>query len=140
MASYLGQDPSGKLQRQTIKAQPLNTAQTLAQSHMVQSVDALPSSQAFQHATSGTPAQTSEHEKRWRRRVKICATIDLMDGCLGWIPGLGQLIDITATCVCVSMFGPRGFFILLEMLDITGVLGAFVPSCTLLAWSCRAQE
>jgi len=83
--------------------------------------------------------KAQQDAKRQKQR-RICAMLDTLDFCLGWIPIVGQMIDIVAVCVCVGMFGPRGLWILLEMVDITGVIGAFIPSCTLVAWSCGEEE
>jgi hypothetical protein len=80
-------------------------------------------------------ASTAERERKRHRDMTICGTLDAFDLCLGWIPVVGQLLNVINAIACVSMFGPKGFLALLEMIDLTGIVGAFVPTCTLVGRS-----
>src|SRR2546427_10493643 len=51
------------------------------------------------------------------------------------LPAVGQILDLITVCVCVNLFGPKGFYVLLEMIDFVGFVGAFVPTATLVARS-----
>ena len=80
-------------------------------------------------------ASAAERERKRHRDMTVCWLLDAADLCGGWVPGLGQFIDLISVVACLMMFGPKGFYVLLEMLDISGVVGAFVPTCTLVARS-----
>jgi hypothetical protein len=77
----------------------------------------------------------AERERKRHRDMTVCIGLDLADCLAGWVPFVGQLIDIISAIACILMFGPRGFFVLLEMIDFTGIAGAVVPTCTLVAKS-----
>lgn len=77
----------------------------------------------------------AERERKRHRDMTVCGVLDAIDFFLGWVPIVGQLLNVIGAIACVSMFGPRGFFVLLEMIDLTGIVGAFVPTCTLVGRS-----
>jgi len=80
-------------------------------------------------------ASAAERERKRHRDMTICGSLDALDLVAGWIPGVGQLLNVINAIACVCMFGPRGFLALLEMIDLTGIVGAFVPTCTLVGRS-----
>ena len=80
-------------------------------------------------------ASAAERERKRHRDMTICGSLDALDLVAGWIPGVGQLLNVINAIACVCMFGPRGFFALLEIIDVTGIVGAFVPTCTLVGRS-----
>ena len=100
----------------------------------VETVAAVSSSQQSMHYAAAN-AFAAERERRRRRDMNVCSLLDLADLCLGWIPGVGQVMDLITACACMAMFGPKGLLVLLEMFDITGIAGAFCPTATLV---CRS--
>lgn len=80
-------------------------------------------------------ASATERERRRQRDMRWCGFLDATDFLIGWVPIVGQLLNVINAIACVSMFGPRGFLALLEAIDLTGIVGAFVPTCTLVGRS-----
>jgi hypothetical protein len=89
--------------------------------------------QSFHYAAGY--ASAAERERKRHRDMTVCGTLDALDLLVGWIPAVGQILDLITVCVCVNLFGPKGFYVLLEMIDFVGVVGAFVPTATLVAKS-----
>jgi hypothetical protein len=85
---------------------------------------------------------TAPRKESSAKYFKLGASIilDGIDLSLGWIPGLGQMIDLACVVLCACMWGKRGFFVLFEMIDFTGVVGAFMPTCTIIALTCMNDE
>jgi hypothetical protein len=100
----------------------------------LETVAAVSLPQQSMHYAAGH-AIAAERDRRRRRDMAVCGLLDGIDLCLGWVPGIGQLLDLITACACLVMFGPKGLVVLLEMFDITGFVGAFVPTASLV---CRS--
>jgi hypothetical protein len=60
----------------------------------------------------------------WRLGVKwfklgVCVFLDILDCFVGRILGFGILFDIGCACICAALWGSRGWWCLLEVVDIT---------------------
>lgn len=66
-------------------------------------------------------------------KLGICIALDLADlAMVGWI-GVGEIWEVIAALITVALWGRKGWWALLELLDPTELLDPFVPSCTIIA-------
>ena len=74
-------------------------------------------------------------------KLLIALAVDGFDFVVGRFlfpfPYAGELIG---TVVSVALFGWKGLFYLLELLDPTEQIDAFVPTCTLIALAVMREE
>lgn len=66
-------------------------------------------------------------------RLAFSIVIDLFDFTLGRIPIFGTATDGVGTAVMYAMWGPIGLLNILEVIDVTDQIDAFVPTSTLVA-------
>jgi hypothetical protein len=66
-------------------------------------------------------------------RLAFSIVIDLFDFTLGRIPLFGSVTEGVGTIVLTAMWGPAGLLNILELLDFTEQLDAFIPTATLVA-------
>ena len=74
-------------------------------------------------------------------KIGVCVGLDLLDFTIGRLPGIGLGFDIGLAIIAASLWGKRGWWHLLEVIDMTEQLCAFAPTCTLIAIvSARAER
>jgi hypothetical protein len=66
-------------------------------------------------------------------KLSICLFLDFLDFTIGRLLGFGILFDLGCALMAAALWGKRGWWCLLEVLDITEQIDGFVPSCTLVA-------
>ncbi len=66
-------------------------------------------------------------------KLIIAVLLDIADATLGRLFGFGYVSNILLTIAGVMLFGWRGLFHLVEMLDPTHQIDGFVPTLTLIA-------
>lgn len=73
-------------------------------------------------------------------KVAVSAGLDVIDLVAGMIPGVGHAMEFVSVGICCAMWGKKGAWALLELIDVTGVGDAFVPTCSLIAWSALKEQ
>lgn len=66
-------------------------------------------------------------------KLGFCMFLDFLDFTIGRLLGFGILFDLGCALMAAALWGKRGWWCLLEVLDITEQIDGFVPSCTLVA-------
>jgi len=66
-------------------------------------------------------------------KLGICLVLDVADFFIGRIPGFGIVYDLVCACICAALWGRTGWYVLLEQIDFTEQIDAFVPTCTITA-------
>ncbi len=66
-------------------------------------------------------------------RLAFSLLIDLFDFTLGRLPVFGAVTDGVGSVVLMALWGPAGAVHLLELLDFTEQIDAFIPTATLIA-------
>jgi hypothetical protein len=66
-------------------------------------------------------------------KLAVCIGLDVMDFFIGRIPGFGIVYDLACALICAAMWGRNGWWVLLEQIDFTEQIDAFIPTCTLVA-------
>lgn len=66
-------------------------------------------------------------------RLAFSIVIDLFDFSLGRIPIFGTVTEGVGTIVLTALWGPAGLVNLLELVDFTDQVDAFIPTATLVA-------
>lgn len=64
-------------------------------------------------------------------RLGFSILIDVIDFTLGRLPVFGTATDGVSTLVLYQLWGPVGLFNLLELIDVTEQIDAFIPTATL---------
>jgi hypothetical protein len=93
---------------------------------------------------AGTVSVTAEvisslpWEALWRLGVKwfklgVCVFLDILDCFVGRLLGFGILFDLGCALITAALWGKRGWWCLLEVVDITEQIDGFVPTCTIIA-------
>lgn len=66
-------------------------------------------------------------------KLGVCLFLDFLDFTIGRLMGFGIIFDLGCALIAAALWGKRGWWCLLEVLDITEQIDGFVPSCTLVA-------
>ena len=66
-------------------------------------------------------------------KLGIAMFLDLLDFTIGRLLGFGIFFDLGCALITAALWGKRGWWCLLEVLDITEQIDGFIPSCTLIA-------
>lgn len=66
-------------------------------------------------------------------KLGVCLMLDILDFTVGRILGFGIVFDIGCALIAVALWGHKGWWALLEVVDITEQLDGFVPTCTIIA-------
>lgn len=66
-------------------------------------------------------------------KLSVSIVLDLLDFTIGRLLGFGILFDLGCALITAALWGKRGWWCLLEVLDITEQIDGFIPSCTLIA-------
>ncbi len=77
-------------------------------------------------------------------KLAACIALDIFDFTVGRLLIVGlfggvvaaSVIELLSAAVAAAMWGPLGWLAALEILEPTGQLDAFIPSCTLIAMRC----
>lgn len=74
----------------------------------------------------------------WWLKFAICVVIDILDMTIGRflfvVPYSGEIIG---TVIGVALFGWKGLFYLVELVDPTEQIDGFIPTATLIALAAR---
>lgn len=66
-------------------------------------------------------------------KLGFCMWLDFLDFFIGRLLGFGIVFDLGCALMCAALWGKRGWWCLVEVLDVTEQIDGFVPSCTLIA-------
>ncbi|WP_043358356.1 hypothetical protein [Belnapia sp. F-4-1] len=75
----------------------------------------------------------------WKLRMAASAAVDAADMLFGMVPILGQGVELLSLPAALALWGWRGGLYGLEMLDVSNVADAFVPTAVIIGWSKRAE-
>ena len=75
----------------------------------------------------------------WKLKFLLSMLIDAIDMLLGMIPGVGHAGEFIGIGAAVTLWGWRGAFYGLEMLDVTNVADGLVPTASIIGWSKKAE-
>ena len=75
----------------------------------------------------------------WKLKMAVSVAIDLGDMAFGALPLAGHAKEVIAIPVTMLLWGWRGGLYGLELLDMTNLLDAVVPTATAIGWSKRAE-
>ena len=73
-------------------------------------------------------------------KLAVCMSTDVVDFFIGRVLGFGVLFDIGCACMCAALWGKRGWWGLLEVIDISEQIDGFVPTCSMIALRCWNDE
>jgi len=85
--------------------------------------------------SKGNEPNFSETSPLWRLKFAVCVIYDLIDMTAGrLVPFVGEAVGVA---LCCAMFGKKGLFYGLELIDITEQVDGFIPTATIIAWNNR---
>jgi hypothetical protein len=88
------------------------------------------------------PARKGLSALSWKTRGKIAVSIgmDAIDLASAAAPGAGHFYELFMIPVCCAMWGKRGVWAALEIIEATNLIDGFVPTCSLIACYCARRE
>ena len=66
-------------------------------------------------------------------KLGICIGMDVLDFTVGRMLGFGIFFDLGCAMIATALWGKRGWWALLEGVDITEQIDGFIPTCTIIA-------
>ena len=75
----------------------------------------------------------------WKLKMAASAAIDASDFLVGALPIAGHLKEVLTIPVAMALWGWRGSFYSLELLDVTNMVDALAPTALAIGWSKRAE-
>ena len=68
----------------------------------------------------------------YKQKLVIGIIFDIVDNFIGRLPIFGTLFDIFGTMLSYHLWGGRGWFAGLEIVDISDQIDGFIPSLTII--------
>lgn len=75
-------------------------------------------------------------------KLKLVGSIslDALGLGIGWMPGLGHLLEPFKFAISCAMWGKHGAWSAWEFFEVTNMVDSFIPTHTLIAWYAIKQE